>query len=404
MDLHSGLPYWIIKNPLFDYFNPLKTDISTDVAIIGAGITGALMAHELCRAGLKCCVIDRRSIATGSSAASTALLQYEIDLPLCRMIEKIGEQKAVAAYRACLQSITDLEAVVRETGIEADFERVPSLFYASDPEGEELIEQEYVLRRRYELPVSLLDKSEVRRRYRIETPHGALMNKESAQIDPYKAAAGLLAYHIGKDRLQVFTHTGIEDCTATAEGCRLVTGGGPTVNCRHVVIAAGFEAGRFLPKPVMQLTSTYALISHPVPAEMLWPEHSLIWETHEPYIYVRTSGNRVIVGGEDESFDDPEQRDELLRDKTETLSRKFRQLLPEVPFETEMAWCGTFSTTPDGLPFIGNWPGQPRVFFDLGYGGNGITFSMIGAQVICRALQGMDDERSEVFGFERINP
>ena len=122
MDLHSGLPYWIIKNPLFDYFNPLKKDLETDIVIIGAGITGALMAHELCRTGLKCCVVDKRSIATGSSAASTALLQYEIDVPLCRMVKQIGEKKAVTAYRSCLQSISDIEAVLKETGIDADFE------------------------------------------------------------------------------------------------------------------------------------------------------------------------------------------------------------------------------------------------------------------------------------------
>lgn len=83
MDLYSGLPYWIAKNRLYNYFNPLKSDYSTDVAIIGAGITGALVAHELCTAGIKCAVIDKRSITTGSSTASTALLQYEIDTPLC---------------------------------------------------------------------------------------------------------------------------------------------------------------------------------------------------------------------------------------------------------------------------------------------------------------------------------
>lgn len=80
MDLHSGSPYWIIKNPLFDYFHPLDNDFSTEIAIIGSGITGALAANELCRAGFKCCVVDKRSISTGSSAASTALLQYEIDV------------------------------------------------------------------------------------------------------------------------------------------------------------------------------------------------------------------------------------------------------------------------------------------------------------------------------------
>ena len=121
MDLHSGLPYWIIKNPLFDYYNPLKKDLETDIVIIGSGITGALMAHELCRTELECCVVDKRSIATGSSAASTALLQYEIDVPLCRMAEQIGEKNAVTAYRSCLQSISDIEAVLKETDIDADY-------------------------------------------------------------------------------------------------------------------------------------------------------------------------------------------------------------------------------------------------------------------------------------------
>lgn len=142
MDLHSGLPYWIIKNPLFDYYNPLKENLDTDIIIIGSGITGALVAHELCRTGLKCCVVDKRSIATGSSAASTALLQYEIDVPLCRMAKQIGEQNAVIAYRSCLQSISDIENVLKETGIGADFEWMPSIFYASDEKGVKLIEHE----------------------------------------------------------------------------------------------------------------------------------------------------------------------------------------------------------------------------------------------------------------------
>ena len=82
--------------------------------------------------------------------------------------------------------------------------------------------------------------------------------------------------------------------------------------------------------------------------------------------------------------------------------KKFRRLFPSIPFKTEMAWCGTFSTTKDGLPFIGNCPDKDRMFFDLGYGGNGITFSMIGAQIICKKLQGIDDERGRIFGYERI--
>lgn len=108
MDLHSGLPYWVVKNSLLDYFHPLEDDFSTDIVVVGSGITGVLMVHELCSAGLRCCMVDKRSIATGSSIASTALLQYEIDVPLCEMAEIIGEDNAVSAYRASLASIADI--------------------------------------------------------------------------------------------------------------------------------------------------------------------------------------------------------------------------------------------------------------------------------------------------------
>ena len=89
MDLHSGLPYWIVKNEFFDLYNPLRKNYKIDVVIIGSGITGALVAHELCEAGISCALIDKRTIATGSTAASTAQLQYEIDTPLCKLVDLV---------------------------------------------------------------------------------------------------------------------------------------------------------------------------------------------------------------------------------------------------------------------------------------------------------------------------
>lgn len=401
MDLYSGLPYWIAKNRLYNYFNPLKSDYSTDVAIIGAGITGALVAHELCTAGIKCAVIDKRSITTGSSTASTALLQYEIDTPLCEMAEMIGEDLAVMAYRACLQSITDIENVFKSVGFNPDFERVPSVYYASNKKGQRLIEKEYEIRKRYKLPVSILDENELLKKYGIKAS-GCLENEVSAQIDAYQAATQLIDYYMKKDDLNVFTHTEIVEWNENKEGYHLITATGKKIKCRYVVIAAGFEAGRFLPKEVMDLTSTYAIISEPVDEKYIWHKRSLIWETKEPYLYIRTDNkNRIIVGGEDEEFRDPVKRDQLLRKKVSILEKKIKKLFPDIPFKTDMTWCGTFSSTKDGLPYIGSWPGKERMLYALGYGGNGITFSMIAAQLIRNKLKGITDEREKVFGFER---
>lgn len=401
MDLYSGLPYWIAKNPLYNYFNPLKADISTDVVIIGGGITGALVAHELCQVGIKCIVVDKRSITTGSSTASTALLQYEIDTPLCEMVKMIEEDYAVMAYRSCLQSITDIENVFKTIGFNPDFERVPSVYYASDRKGVKLIEKEYEIRKKHDLPVNLLDKKQLFNKYGIKAS-ASLENNVSAQIDAYKAAIHLIDYHRSKNGLDVFTHTEIDKYKETSKGYELSTVEGNTIKCNYVVIAAGFEAGKFLPKQVMNLTSTYAIISQPVEEKYIWHSKSLIWETREPYLYIRTDNkNRIIVGGEDEEFKDPVKRDQLLRKKVAILERKIKKLFPHIPFKTDMAWCGTFSSTKDGLPYIGNWPGKEKMFYALGYGGNGITFSMIAAHLIRNKLKGIKDEREKVFGFER---
>jgi len=401
MDLHSGLAYWIVKNKLFDYFHPLKTDFSVDVAIIGSGITGALIAHELCSAGIACAVFDKRTIATGSTAASTSQLQYEIDVPLSEMVGKVGESAAVMAYQASLQSIRDLESVFKETGVRPDFKRVSSIYLASDKRGLNMLEREYDIRRKHGLPVEFLDAGTLFSTHHIEGP-GALKNREAAQMDCYKAATGLLKHHIKKSGLSLFSHTEIVEYKERRGGYALLTGDGMTIRCKYVVVAAGFEAGKFLPRRVMNLISTYALVSQPVEPSQLWPERCLIWETAQPYFYMRTTlDNRMMIGGEDVEFRNPERRDRLLRWKIRRLEKKFKGFYPEIPFVVDMAWCGTFSSTDDGLPYIGPWPGRKRMFFALGYGGNGITFSMIAAQLIKNKLKGIKDERENVFGFER---
>jgi glycine/D-amino acid oxidase-like deaminating enzyme len=402
MELHSGLPYWIVKNELFNHFNPLKTNIQTKVAIIGSGITGSLVAHELCKQNIACVIIDKRSIGLGSSAASTSQLQYEIDEPLTNLIELVGEDHAVRAYKDCLNSITDIREVLKETKTDGSYKQIPTFLLASNQRGVRLLEKEYEVRKKNDLPIQFLNKQQLAKKLGVDN-EAALYNDSSAQIDCYQCATGILNHYLKNKKLEIYSHTLIENYRKQKDGYILTTTEGYTVTCEYVVVAAGFEAGDFLPQKVMTLLSTYAIISQPVDPKLLWHKRALIWETKDPYIYMRTTDdNRIIVGGEDIPYSSPDIRDDKLRIKSKALERKFKKMFPEIPFVTEMSWCGTFSATADGLPFIGAWPRHPRMLFTLGYGGNGITFSMIGAQVISNIVRGIHDPRLEVYGFKRL--
>lgn len=401
MDLYAGLPYWIVKNPLWNYFNPLSENKRFRVAIVGSGITGTLVAHELCRQGIECCVVDKRSLSTGSSVASTGLIQYEIDVPLCEMVEMMPEKDAVTAYHSCLESISELKRLLKTAHVEAAYQSVPTVYYASNHKGLRMLEKEYKARSKHGLPAELLTRSELFERMHIHAP-GALTNDTSAQIDAYEASTGLLNYTIEKYGLPVYTHTEITDWEQTPKGYVLKAANGYKIECDYVVVAVGFESMPFLPEKLMELTSTFAIISQPVDEKELWHRRSLLWETRSPYLYIRTDdSNRIIVGGEDIPYNSASARKFLLGKKAATLEKKFRKLFPDIPFETEMAWAGTFSSTKDGLPLIGATADNPRMLFALGYGGNGITFSVIASQLLAGIIQGKKDPRTRIFGLGR---
>src|SRR5690606_26953096 len=94
MKLTSNFPYWLLKNGLTQSYPSLDHDLDCEVIVVGGGITGALVADRLTEEGFEVTVIDRRDICSGSTSASTALLQYEIDVSLVDMKEIIGEEKA----------------------------------------------------------------------------------------------------------------------------------------------------------------------------------------------------------------------------------------------------------------------------------------------------------------------
>src|ERR1700733_2564601 len=99
MDLYSNSPYWLLKNGLLNSYPSVAKNYSTEVVIMGAGISGALMGYHLKEAGFDFMIVDRRHVGMGSTAASTALIQYEIDQPLRKLIGKVGEKNALRSYQ-----------------------------------------------------------------------------------------------------------------------------------------------------------------------------------------------------------------------------------------------------------------------------------------------------------------
>ena len=400
MDLLSGAPWWPIKNGLLSTYPPLTEDVACDVAIIGGGITGACIAHELTLAGCEVVVLDRRDIGTGSTSGSTSLLQYEIDVPLTELVEKMGEKRAVRAYRICEETVERIGELAQASPWDCGFRERESVYGASRVADVPALRAEYELRRRHGFKVRYWDRARVQQESSLPF-HAAIISKPSAQIDAHCFAHGLLRRAV-KQGARVFDRTTVTKWSPQGRGVLLRTDRGATVKARRVVIAAGYEADAMLREHVTNLQTTFAVISEPVAAFPGWPARRLIWETARPYFYARTTADgRVIFGGEDEPFVNPRRRARALPGKARLLLQRLRRYFPELEVEPAYAWAGTFAETADGLPFIGPHPAFPRAFFALGYGGNGITFSFVAAGIIRDLCLGKTNADAKLFRFGR---
>ncbi|APX94240.1 amino acid oxidase [Halomonas sp. 1513] len=404
MDLKSGYPFWAVKNGLMHAFPKLAEDLDCDVVVIGGGITGALIADELARHGQHVVVVERREVGWGSSAASTALLQYEIDTHMVDLAKRYGEHNAVLAYRACADAITDLSALADQLG-DVDFGYQQSLYYASGDEDLASLGEEYDLRRQHGFEADWLSREGLESAFGIEAP-GAILTHLAARVDPYRLAYKLfmrVAEHGG----QVFDRTEVETVAADSGGVTLSTMAGYTLRCRQLVVAAGYESQRWLNESFAVNRSSYAFITDPIAPEALGRlATTMVWESARPYLYMRTTGDgRLLVGGDDDDEDIPSRRDQRVQDKAQGLAEKVESLFPALPMTPTFSWGGTFAETEDGLPFFGPHAQYgPRVLFAMAYGGNGISYSMIGAGLLRASIEGRDHPLAALFSFARLRP
>ncbi|MFC4687629.1 NAD(P)/FAD-dependent oxidoreductase [Epilithonimonas pallida] len=401
MKLKSPEPFWLVKDGLKHSYPSLREDIETEILIIGGGITGSLLAHQMIKDGYKTVLVDRREIGNGSTSATTSMLQYEIDVALFKLSEMIGQEGAEKAYWACYDSIDDLQKIAKEVKSDCGFKKKKSLYFAALKKDVPLLKKEFEARKTAKFPVKWLSEEEIKKQFKIENTFGGILSEQGGSIDAFCLAHDILHYNYKKG-LQIFDKTNIIKLDYKKNGVMATTDYGNTIKAKKVIFCNGFESTEIIKDKFVNLLSTYAIVGEQYEKDHKELNDLLVWNTANPYIYMRTTDdNRILIGGEDEKFVNAKKRDSLLHEKENKLVKKLDKYLPGNNFRTDFVWAGTFGETKDGLPYIGEHPNFPSAYFVLGFGGNGITFSVIGMAMASDFLKGKKHELTKYFRFRR---
>lgn len=375
----------------------LKQSTRLDILIVGGGVSGAFMADALAGRYPRVALVDRRVPAHGSTMASTAMLQFEIDTPLIDLADQIGPKKAARAWRRSWRATQGLCALVRAERIRCGFDRRDSLYLAGNETGGRALKQECRQRNRAGLPGEFLDAARLREIFGIERT-GAIFSPGAAVADPVALTAGLLK-RAAKRGLEIYTPVEITDVNATDHGVVLDTGL-HFIEAKHCIFCTGYERLKGMPKSGTKITSSWAIASKPGARYPSWLDSTLIWEASRPYLYMRTTPDgRIIAGGEDEDVDVPSYRTGALAAKRKRLLQKIEKLLPGSRIEASHTWAGAFGESRDALPIIDFVPGMPGCIAVMGFGGNGTIYSKLAAEIVPTFLKGRRDKDADLFAF-----
>ena len=396
-DLRGGRSPWFASGR-----HPVRLDLNEnlkcDALIVGGGITGSLVAERLTRQGLDVVIVDREFPGRGSTAASTSMLLWEIDRSLVQLTEIYGFERASRAYLASLHAVARLKSLVLQLGIVCEMRDRNSLLLAAGDTGKQLRE-EHQLRRRAGLPGEFLDHAALLDVFGMARA-AAMVSPGSADADPMQLARGLLGVAVRRGA-RVFEAEATEfDAAARSVGVRLKNG--REIEARSVILATGYVMPDIVRSTVHAVSSSWAIATTPQP-QNIWKDGALIWEDSKDYLYARTtSAGRIIIGGEDsDEVIEPEARDSRIPEKSRLLTQKLAALWPAAHLDIEFRWSGTFDTTSDGLPLIGPVPGAKGIYAAYGYGGNGITFSFLAAQLTGDLIAGATSPLLSDFALDR---
>lgn len=378
---------WVASTPQTDH-PPLDGEVTVDVAVLGAGITGLTAATLLKEAGKTVAVVESKRIAEGVSGYTTAKLTSGHGLIYARLRSSFGPETARAYAASNEAGLARIAAFIEERGLECDFERTENYVYSERPEDVSQLRDEAEAARAAGLDASFITDTPLP--YPVA---GAVRLEGQAQFHPRKYLLPLAAAIPGEGS-HLFEWT-------RAFGVRdgLVRTDRGLVHARDVVVATHLP---FLDRG-LYFAKAHPAMSYAVAAQAETALEGMYISSSAPRRSIRTApdgvGRVLIVGGEGHKPGVEEDTRRPYASLECFLSERFG--LENVRYR----WSAHDYVPVDDLPYIGQLTRRSgHVHVATGFAKWGLTKGTLAAMMITDAILGRANPWAELYDASRIDP
>jgi glycine/D-amino acid oxidase-like deaminating enzyme/nitrite reductase/ring-hydroxylating ferredoxin subunit len=386
---------WHLNAGKYPTFPPLREDISCDVCVVGAGISGLSTAYFLQKEGKSVVIVDAWGLGAGETCRTTAHLTSAFDDGYVELEKLFNADDLKVFADSHITAINTIEAITRDEKIHCKFERVDGYLTAFNDEQHDHLKKEIDAYGRAGF---------TNLKYLPEIPVKQIKAVPALHF-PQQAAFNIQQYMVGlvnafqKMGGQIYTGTRITRVDDDRSPYAL-TEDGQRINAKFVIIATHTPVIDRVKMHTKQAAYRSYVLAFKIPKDS-YPGF-LFWDLEDPYHYARLARgddtDYLIIGGEDHKTgqaNDAEHRWE----KIEVWSRDHFTGLGEVACR----WSGQIMEPVDHIAFIGRNPGDKNIFIITGDSGNGITHGTIAGILLTDLIYGRENPWEKIYDPARIN-
>lgn len=388
-------------NDVSKQYTYLTSDVDTEVAVIGGGVTGAIVSYYLSKNNISNIVVEKGRIAHGSTSATTSLLQYELDSNCAELTQFTTEQNVIQSYKLGFKALDEIKNFVDIYGNAFDYKPVDSVLFSNKKLDEKSITKEFITRQKYAFQVEAFNQSS--NPFSFDAKIGIISKNAAAKIDPFKFTHVLLKASTEKNA-QVFENSAIVRIEYLENYILLTTVYGYKIKAKVIIVATGYDINLFTKLNLgAKMSTTFNIASTPINDLDVVLDNYVFRDNDNIYHYFRTTKDkRIIFGGEDIKFLNDINNEKLCEKQYYNLEHLIKQMFSNYNFKIQYKYCGAFATTPDNLGFIGKDPQHKNQWYCLGYGANGILFAILGGMMLSDLYKGKIDENLKLFDVNRF--
>ncbi|HEX6586460.1 MAG TPA: FAD-binding oxidoreductase [Solirubrobacterales bacterium] len=408
-DTYEDKSFWFEGEP-YSEAESLSGENRVDVAIVGGGFTGLATAHFLKKLepSLNIALLEAQVIGYGASGRNAGFSMTLFGLSLSVTATLYGRERALSAHRYMEEAVETLERLVRDHGIDCDYERPGFLRVATTPTQVRRIQNELELADRMGIrDVEWLDAERVRAEVDSPTYLGAWWEPRCGLVNPVKLARGMRTVVEGQG-VAVYERSPVTSLRLDRSPIALETPQGRLLADRAVLALNGYShllpqlRGRQVP------AFTHIVLTEPLPEEVRegigWRGRQGIEDARSLVHYYRlTADDRLLMGGRDVTLP---YGDDMAHDRKERTFRALEQdarrtfpQLSEVRFTHH--WGGPVSVPLQLVPALGHLPADRRVFYSLGCMGHGVSLTQLNGLTLAELLLERQSERTGQFFVDR---